>query len=116
MCAVSDRPVGIDIERPRKNAIKVAERFFTQAECDWIGDDSLRFARIWTLKEAYAKLTGDGIAGTVSKVEFRHEMAANMTLVVNMYISGKKADNIKIYELNIIKQKYVISAMEYIKN
>ena len=111
VCAVSDRPVGIDIERPRKNAIKVAERFFTQAECDWIG-----FARIWTLKEAYAKLTGDGIAGTVSKVEFRHETAANMTSVVNMYISGKKADNIKIYELNIIKQKYVISAMEYIKN
>ena len=116
VCAVSDRPVGIDIERPRKNAIKVAERFFTQAECDWIGDDSLRFARIWTLKEAYAKLTGDGIAGTVSKVEFRHETAANMASVVNMYISGKKADNIKIYELNIIKQKYVISAMEYIKN
>ena len=52
VCAVSDRAVGIDIERPRKNAIKVAERFFTQAECDWIGDDSLRFARIWTLKEA----------------------------------------------------------------
>ena len=116
MCAVSDRAVGIDIERPRKNAIKVAERFFTQAECDWIGDDSLRFARIWTLKEAYAKLTGDGIAGTVSKVEFRHETAANIASVVNMYISGKKADNIKIYELNIIKQKYVISAMEYIKN
>ena len=116
VCAVSDRAVGIDIERPRKNAIKVAERFFTQAECDWIGDDSLRFARIWTLKEAYAKLTGDGIAGTVSKVEFRHETAANTTSVVNMYISGKKADNIKIYELNIIKQKYVISAMEYIKN
>ena len=112
VCAVSDRAVGIDIERPRKNAIKVAERFFTQAECDWIGDDSLRFARIWTLKEAYAKLTGDGIAGTVSKVEFRHETAANMASVVNMYISGKKADNIKIYELNIIKQKYVISAME----
>ena len=116
VCAVSDRAVGIDIERPRKNAIKVAERFFTQAECDWIGDDILRFARIWTLKEAYAKLTGDGIAGTVSKVEFRHETSANMTSVVNMYISGKKADNIKIYELNIIKQKYVISAMEYIKN
>ena len=116
VCAVSDRAVGIDIERPRKNAIKVAERFFTQEECDWIGDDSLRFARIWTLKEAYAKLTGDGIAGTVSKVEFRHETSANMASVVNMYISGKKADNIKIYELNIIKQKYVISAMEYIKN
>ena len=116
VCAVSDKAVGVDIERQRKNVIRVAKRFFTQAECDWIGDDSLRFARIWTLKEAYAKLTGDGIAGTVSKVEFRHETAANMASVVNMYISGKKADNIKIYELNIIKQKYVISAMEYIKN
>ena len=48
--------------------------------------------------------------------KFRHETAANMASVVNMYISGKKSDNIKIYELNIIKQKYVISAMEYIKN
>lgn len=146
VCAVSDRAVGIDIERLRRNAIKVAKRFFTQAECDWIGDDNLRFSRLWTLKEAYAKLTGEGIAGTVSKVEFRHEAGneggyeatdeiqgdmdidksdavknhfvqeADMASAVNMYISGKKVDNIKIYELNIIKQEYAISAIEYLKN
>ena len=144
VCAVSDRAVGIDIERIRKNAIKVAERFFTQEECDWIADDNLRFCRVWTLKEAYAKLTGEGIAGVVSKVEFRHEAGNedgyeatketqgnidkneavknhfdpvdNMATTVNMYISGKKVDNIKIYELNIIKPEYAISAIEYLKN
>ncbi len=140
VCAVSDRAVGIDIEGPRKNAIKVAKRFFTQAECDWIGDDNFRFSRVWTLKEAYAKLTGEGIAGTVSKVEFRHETGneatsktggnvdekdvvknhfisrKDMASVVNMYISGKKEKNVKIYELNIIKPEYAISAIEYLKN
>ena len=114
----------------RKNVIRVAKRFFTQAECDWIGNDSLKFSRIWTLKEAYAKLTGEGIAGTVSKAEFRHEAdnGINDAVVadnaicsdniekVKMYISGKKVDNIKIYELNIIKSEYAISAIEYVSD
>lgn len=130
VCAVSDKAVGVDIERQRKNVIRVAKRFFTQAECDWIGDESLKFSRIWTLKEAYAKLTGEGIAGTVSKAEFRHEAdnGINNAVVVGnaiyldniekvkMYISGKKVDNIKIYELNIIKSEYAISAIEYVSD
>lgn len=130
VCAVSDKAVGVDIERLRKNVIRVAKRFFTQAECDWIGNDSLKFSRIWTLKEAYAKLTGEGIAGTVSKAEFRHEAdnGINNAVVadnaicsdniekVKMYISGKKVDNIKIYELNIIKSEYAISAIEYVSD
>lgn len=130
VCAVSDKAVGVDIERQRKNVIRVAKRFFTQAECDWIGNDSLKFSRIWTLKEAYAKLTGEGIAGTVSKAEFRHEADNGINDVVvadnaicsdniekvKMYISGKKVDNIKIYELNIIKSEYAISAIEYVSD
>ena len=35
---------------------------------------------------------------------------------VKMYISGKKVDNIKIYELNIIKSEYAISAIEYVSD
>lgn len=133
VCAVSDKNIGVDIEGIRRNAIKVAKRFFTTAECEWIGSDVHRFSRIWTLKEAYAKLTGDGIAAAVSRAEFRHEadkvvkapkvlkVAAvkddygpsdNIMPTVNMYIAGKKADNIKIYELNIIKPEYAISVIE----
>lgn len=163
VCVVSDKDVGIDIEGRRKNALKVARRFFTQTECDWIGDDAARFVRVWTLKEAYAKLTGEGIAGAVSKAEFVHEhrndyqavngevrerlkenenvnanvkvkvyenvanavainksgidnrypmMEYDSTYDVSMYISGNKADNIKIYELNIIKSEYAISVIE----
>ncbi len=136
VCAVSDKNIGVDIEGIRRNAIKVAKRFFTTAECEWIGSDVHRFSRIWTLKEAYAKLTGDGIAAAVSRAEFKHEadkvakvvkadkvvkdMAVkddygpsdNIVPTVNMYIAGKKADNIKIYELNIIKSEYAISVIE----
>lgn len=139
VCAVSDKNIGVDIEGIRRNAIKVAKRFFTTAECEWIGSDVHRFSRIWTLKEAYAKLTGDGIAAAVSMAEFKHEadkvvkadkivkalkvvkdMAVkddygpsdNIVPTVNMYIAGKKADNIKIYELNIIKSEYAISVIE----
>ncbi len=133
VCAVSDKNIGVDIEGIRRNAIKVAKRFFTTAECEWIGSDVHRFSRIWTLKEAYAKLTGDGIAAAVSRAEFKHEAdkvvkalkvvkdmtvkddygpSDNIVPTVNMYIAGKKADNIKIYELNIIKSEYAISVIE----
>lgn len=109
VCAVADNEIGIDIEGPRKNAVKVAKRFFAEAECEWIGENINRFSRIWTLKEAYAKLTGEGIAAVVSKVEFLHDNTANN---VSMYISGEKVNNVIIYELNIIKSGYVISAIE----
>lgn len=142
VCAVSDKNIGVDIEGIRRNAIKVAKRFFTTAECEWIGSDVHRFSRIWTLKEAYAKLTGDGIAAAVSRAEFKHEAdkvakvakvvkadkalkvvkdmtvkddygpSDNIVPTVNMYIAGKKTDNIKIYELNIIKSEYAISVIE----
>lgn len=102
VCAVSDKAVGVDIERQRKNVIRVAKRFFTQAECDWIGNDSLKFSRIWTLKEAYAKLTGEGIAGTVSKAEFRHEAdnGINDAVVADNAICSdniEKSENVYIW-------------------
>ena len=66
----------------------------------------------------------------MSKAELRHEAdnGINDAVVadnaicsdniekVKMYISGKKVDNIKIYELNIIKSEYAISAIEYVSD
>ena len=66
----------------------------------------------------------------MSKAEFRHEADNGINDVVvadnaicsdniekvKMYISGKKVDNIKIYELNIIKSEYAISAIEYVSD
>ncbi len=65
VCAVSDRPVGIDIEKKRKVNARVINRFFTENERAFIlagdNDQDARFTKIWTMKEAYAKHTGKGL-------------------------------------------------------
>lgn len=60
--AVSEKPVGVDIQKAvfiRKNVLR---RSFTKEEQDMIGEDPVRFLRLWTRKEAAVKLTGDGLS------------------------------------------------------
>ncbi len=73
MCAVSSRPVGADIESPRRNAERVCRRICRKAELDYIyasGEyDPNRFAAVWTAKEAVLKMHGKGLGGGISTVE-----------------------------------------------
>lgn len=68
VCAVSDVPVGVDIQKHRKNGLAVAKRFFKAEEADYIAKQPTQkqeemFFRYWTGKESYLKLTGKGILG-----------------------------------------------------
>ena len=62
--------LGIDIERIRskESDMMVAHRFFTKDEIDYISDglecsdEDTRFYKIWTMKEAYIKMTGKGLS------------------------------------------------------
>lgn len=60
VCAVSDRPIGIDIEKHRDINIKTALKFCNDAELEYIYklDTNTRFFEIWTAKEAAFKLNG----------------------------------------------------------
>ena len=64
--AVSDKPVGIDVEHLKKDRIAVAKRFFCKEEYEKIVNapvsikDTL-FLEYWTMKEAYVKRTGQGL-------------------------------------------------------
>lgn len=58
-------PVGVDIQIVRHADYRVAERFFTAEEYAAIRaarSPEREFFRIWTLKEAYVKMTGTGMA------------------------------------------------------
>ena len=63
------KAVGIDVERIRQrdDDMKLANRFFTKSEIDYISDGlecsdiDMRFYKIWTMKEAFMKLTGKGL-------------------------------------------------------
>ncbi|MBQ3330580.1 MAG: 4'-phosphopantetheinyl transferase superfamily protein [Ruminococcus sp.] len=64
--AVDDVEIGLDIENlPDESRLKVADRFFHPAEREYVkqAEDPLRtFCEIWTRKEAYLKMTGEGIS------------------------------------------------------
>ena len=63
-CAVTDEPVGIDIELIKPIDMKIAERFFTPDEAGYIykAQQSHRFYEIWTKKESRIKWEGKGLS------------------------------------------------------
>lgn len=72
LCVVADTPVGCDIEALNPAHLRIAGRVMAPAELaayQVTADEQDRldyFYRLWTLKESYVKLTGEGIS-----VDFR---------------------------------------------
>ena len=65
-CAVSARPVGIDIESTEHYSIEVARRVMNDGEIRQIEASAcpeVAFTRLWTMKESLFKLTGDDNGG-----------------------------------------------------
>ena len=67
MCAVSNKGIGADIQLVGNFKEDICNRYFTTVESSYIlGNDSAyekrkRFFEIWTVKEAYSKMTGKGL-------------------------------------------------------
>lgn len=74
LCAVSDGEVGADIQKFQPvDEMKLAKRFFSESECQAMArceetkERQCLFFRLWTRKEAYGKLTGEGIVAVIDK-------------------------------------------------
>jgi 4'-phosphopantetheinyl transferase len=63
---VSNLTIGVDIEKIRKSHLKIAKKFFTYNEFDYIltesGNQDKLFYEIWTKKEAFIKWIGKGLS------------------------------------------------------
>lgn len=70
VCLIGNVPIGVDIQEYRKaNTGAISSRYFTQEEKKYIsitGNEG--FFRLWTMKEAYAKYTGNGISDIMKKI------------------------------------------------
>ena len=70
-CAISRQPVGIDVEREHTFSKAAAKRILSPQEelmSDSTNADEL-LSRIWTVKESFLKMTGEGIPGGMRTLE-----------------------------------------------
>lgn len=73
-CALSSHPVGIDAEETdRKINLKLAGKILSPAERARFDGTREMLLRFWVLKEAAAKLTGDGLKGYPNGTDFDPE-------------------------------------------
>lgn len=74
--AISDQPVGLDMELVRSYHEKLPERIFSPGELEWFqrrGRTRVDFFTLWTLKESYYKYLGTGLPGFPNETDFRKE-------------------------------------------
>lgn len=73
-CALSDAPVGIDAEEmDRKIDLRLAEKILSEPEkrrWEAAADQKAALLRLWVLKEAAVKLTGEGLRGYPNHTDF----------------------------------------------
>ncbi len=75
ICAVGDKEVGCDVEKIAKAPKRIAERFFHPGEKAYLkacGEERQNgeFYRLWTMKESYIKMTGEGMRLSLDRIEF----------------------------------------------
>lgn len=72
----SDKIVGCDVEKIEKAHMNIAEKYFSRGEKEYIissDNPDAAFFEIWTLKEAYLKMTGNGLAGGLKSFEIEYK-------------------------------------------
>lgn len=73
-CALSEKPVGIDAEETDRSIdLRLADKILSPAErqaYDTAPDKRVALLRLWVLKEASAKLSGEGLQGYPNTTDF----------------------------------------------
>lgn len=96
VCAVSDRPVGIDIQVIRPYYLDVARRVYNPGELEQIknsADPASEFTKLWTKKEAYLKMLGCGLITDIKATACSTASQMKTLKYENTYLSYFSAGN-----------------------
>ncbi len=88
-CVVSNRRVGIDVESIRMFKESLVNYTMNEEEVAQIRQSrhpEVEFIRLWTMKEAILKLTGDGISRDLKTVLTGHEQIETMVNMEKKYV------------------------------
>ncbi len=112
VCALSQAGIGVDVEGLRRVTDALIDRVCSEKEKQYVKEcgpahEALRFLRLWTLKESYLKMTGEGLRAPLHQVEFeiRKEPGAGIWILPNEIISSKEGSFWQIK----LKKDYILS-------
>lgn len=107
--AISNKPVGIDIEYTKNVNLEIARRFFNESEIEYIKTSSQatnrRFIEIWTKKEAYLKYLGVGLNKSLKSFNVLDKEISNHFYTITY---GKYIITTYLSELNLTPPVIVI--------
>lgn len=109
-----NKKIGIDVEyiNSKNDCLDIARRFFSAKEIKTIeaatkAERSQLFFQFWTAKEAYLKATGEGLSGSLDKVEMNLEKGKYIYT-----IDGKNIPNWQLYKFEPIEKYLATVAVE----
>ena len=111
LCAVSKTPVGCDLEKAENAPFEISDSVFLPSERKYINegqnieDKTRRFFRLWTMKESYIKMTGEGLIASLQSIEIDPE---KLTIIRNSIAIGCKLFNTSYedYEISICEKMW----------
>ncbi|WAG71756.1 4'-phosphopantetheinyl transferase superfamily protein [Clostridium sp. CF011] len=89
VCAIDDKPIGIDIEEVSHIEYEeLAKRFFSESEFNYIIKENLdiqlsKFYEIWTLKESYIKCCGQGLSIPLKSFSIDIDRYENIKVIID---------------------------------
>ncbi len=96
---ISDKPIGVDLEKITLADLTIAKRFFCKNEIAYITSQEAeidkRFYEVWTKKEAYIKWDGQGLSLGLGSFDVIDEKIDKIlyTIEVNDYIITVCSEN-----------------------
>ena len=79
--AFSDGELGFDIQKPVAARESLKDRILSPGEKERLSKDKTPFNRIWSLKESFSKLTGEGIGTDFTGLEFYKDTESDLYTV-----------------------------------
>jgi 4'-phosphopantetheinyl transferase len=95
-CAVSDRPVGIDIEHLRPFNKELATYVLNEDQLEQVlqsTDPAVEFLKFWTQKESLLKLTGEGIRNDLKTLDMHKAILHTTINIDGSYVCSSASFN-----------------------